>query len=1298
MRRLLFILMLLLVLVGSAAGGGLLYLNSRIGAGHLLTLVNETVLESAGMRLEWRGAKGTYLFNLKVIDPVLVNSRGDTMVSAGEMRIRFDPWSLLSGRVELGRLEADRPVVFIEAFGRNASDGEREAAGPDSSDASGEGGGLPDLKIANIVLRNGTVLMGAGGPVYALSGINLRSDLRSSPGGGLDLDVRRLRAELSGWGLTIDDMAGRVILNNGRLWLIGARGMTEGGRFSFNGSLGLGDESPGDIWIRLDLDHLSEWWPLLGGEWPGNGPVHIAGRVRDRPWAPGFELTGTGNLAGMDLSRFQVRGRYDGAILSADVTGRGPVVDSLFARIELRTSDGAGRLEVRADSLRLSSAPVGIPVAIGNIRLSLSTSGYDPIGAGGTLQLLATGIRAYGVETDSLTARLRLGEQRIETLEPLLASGAGYRMSARGMLDTERDAVRLEISGEAAGSSQPLRLLGLKLEEGAFDLTLRATGRAGDPDLRGVIRARGLVQQGVRVADAEFALSVAQAFGARIGSFNVELDSLAIEPTVRLPQVFIDGRIQGDRITFQQIEGGWEGGGTGLQGEITVNAGEIEASLDRGYLRYREILLEDVRGQVSFRSGDGSGAFRLEARSGDGQLRLDGTRDGTRMMRVQGRLDRLDLGRFSRSLEWGSTPEGIVSGTFGGVIGQHVESLSLAATARAPRIAGHGYRSVEITASYDRGIVQIDRLRIIGEETESVELSGTVHLPGAVSEMAQGVLNIDARLADLRLEPFDSYLKGHRIRGELTGTVSARGTFAEPNLESRLSLNYAQLDTFQIESAQLDLDYDGARLRVANGLLSTMGFNARFGGSIPMALSFEPVRASIDTQEAITAFFEGRGQPTALLQPIGAQIEQVGGELEARLELQGTMAAPELTGNVVLSDGSLKPQALGQTIQDIQIDLTIEKSLVRINTFTGRLPSEINIRRNILTRLRNLVTKAPPTGDFSVTGSVELGDGGVPVYDLRIAGKGLGLSDPTGSLAVVVDPDLAFLSAPESEYPVLSGRIGVRQGLVDLGLITRLIGGEPTAQVGGEAGGGFRTDIDVDIPGRFRIVGAGITLDEDVNVEVRGDLILKRDPPGPFFVLGSLETVQGRGAVYAYGRRWSVDRGNITFGTIEEMNPNLDVQLSTIVQEVEVYLTLTGTALEPIARFSSDSPTLANQGDIMLFITLGMTPDSQAGLDVRERTTTFIESAVGRQAGEVIGLDTFEVRGLPGLTESEDTQISVGKYLGSQFYLRYSQYLGSFNQIGEFGVEYRLNRTFRISFTHDRFRRDFLELKWRIEY
>jgi hypothetical protein len=125
---------------------------------------------------------------------------------------------------------------------------------------------------------------------------------------------------------------------------------------------------------------------------------------------------------------------------------------------------------------------------------------------------------------------------------------------------------------------------------------------------------------------------------------------------------------------------------------------------------------------------------------------------------------------------------------------------------------------------------------------------------------------------------------------------------------------------------------------------------------------------------------------------------------------------------------------------------------------------------------------------------------------------------------------------------------------------------------------------------------------------------------------------------------------------------------------------------------------LTSEADIFVFLLLGTAPGVQSGIDVRERTTNYLESALGRQAGEIIGLDTFEVRGISGAGGSGNTQISVGKYFGGRFYAHYSRFSAGQYNMGEGGVEYRLSRNFRISLTRDRFRRDYLELKWRIEY
>jgi autotransporter translocation and assembly factor TamB len=335
-----------------------------------------------------------------------------------------------------------------------------------------------------------------------------------------------------------------------------------------------------------------------------------------------------------------------------------------------------------------------------------------------------------------------------------------------------------------------------------------------------------------------------------------------------------------------------------------------------------------------------------------------------------------------------------------------------------------------------------------------------------------------------------------------------------------------------------------------------------------------------------------------------------------------------------------------------------------------------------------------------------LGEGGRPEINVTVKGNTLGLSDPTGSLALVADLDLALDTRPTAERPGLTGKVGVQQGIVDVGFITQLTGSETNAEVEKpRGGGGIPLNVDVSIPGGLRVIGEDITLDENLNVELRGDLIVRMDPPGPLYLLGSLETVTGRDVVYAYNRRWSIDRGTFTFGTIEEINPNLDVELNAQIDEdTQVTLTLGGTMREPTTLWSSDNPNLQSQGDILLLVlpfnpTLGV----QTAM-ATQWATRYVESAVSRQAGQWLGVDTFEIQGLLAGSSGQNTQISVGKFVGSQYYVRTSLDVGGTGTasqfgLGDVGVEYRLNRNFRLSASRDfRLRIYLLELKWRIDY
>jgi hypothetical protein len=1324
MRRVLLVLIVLLIVVAAAAGGAMLYVNSRLGGRQVLHFVNGMVLERAGLRLDWSRARGTFLFNLVVDNPVMTVASGDTLLTARSLRVRFDLWSLLEGNVRLRRVELDAPCFEVTALagigrpgpaeGRAAIEREAEPAVAQAEpDSTTRGGGTP-LVIDRVVLRDGTVLIGPPGLVREVAGIQFRGSMRLSAGGGVEVVGEHLRGVLNDWGLEIEELTGRIVVNAGRLWLIGVKARTPGSRLAANGALWLGEETPAGLRLDLQADRLEEWWPVLGGSWAGPGPLRLRGRLSDHPWNPRFEVIGEGMLAGLDLGRAVLKGNYADELVTVALEAAAPSVDRLEAHLRLQTATGAAEFEAAADSLRLPLTPALLPLRAENLRLEGWTTGYDPLQEGSRLLLQASGLEGWGLNADSLAADLATSAGRIQLQIPIRLIGPGYRLFTTGTVNLDGDQLDLVVRGGTEEPSAPAALAGLVLDQGRSTLNLAVTGRIIDPDLRGELFVNGLRRQQLAVAGTSFRFGVQRIVGERIGTFTADLDSLRIGPAFELPVASLNGRIAGERVTVEQLRGSWPDGEAFLQGNIVAHRDSIEARFGESYLDHREIAVRGLGGSITLYPVSGVARFELTGRAADGTARVEGARDSSGTLNVHGEFDDLDMGPFARSLRWPGEPSGVFSGVLDTRIGTHVEQLQARLQVREPAWSGQRYRLLEVEGNYQEGIVEVERMQLTGEGPERVEAAGQLHLPGATARGAEGLLQLDATITALALAPFGHYLEGHLLTGTGNGTLTARGTFAQPRLNGDLRLIEARFDSLTAREVRSQVRYDGSRLSVSGGRLEMDGFSARFEAGLPFVFSLDPFTARIDSTGALSGLLTAEGQPAALVLPFTDQVERLEGTVNATVRLGGTVAEPDLNGSVTMRQGRLKPAFLGQTVQELELEVVLERDRAHIVRLAGRLPSELPAPRSLFSLLASPVRwvwqlvagKPKPKGDFLASGEVVLGEGGRPEINVTVKGNTLGLSDPTGSLALVADLDLALDTRPTAERPGLTGKVGVQQGIVDVGFITQLTGSETNAEVEKpRGGGGIPLNVDVSIPGGLRVIGEDITLDENLNVELRGDLIVRMDPPGPLYLLGSLETVTGRDVVYAYNRRWSIDRGTFTFGTIEEINPNLDVELNAQIDEdTQVTLTLGGTMREPTTLWSSDNPNLQSQGDILLLVlpfnpTLGV----QTAM-ATQWATRYVESAVSRQAGQWLGVDTFEIQGLLAGSSGQNTQISVGKFVGSQYYVRTSLDVGGTGTasqfgLGDVGVEYRLNRNFRLSASRDfRLRIYLLELKWRIDY
>jgi translocation and assembly module TamB len=193
-----------------------------------------------------------------------------------------------------------------------------------------------------------------------------------------------------------------------------------------------------------------------------------------------------------------------------------------------------------------------------------------------------------------------------------------------------------------------------------------------------------------------------------------------------------------------------------------------------------------------------------------------------------------------------------------------------------------------------------------------------------------------------------------------------------------------------------------------------------------------------------------------------------------------------------------------------------------------------------------------------------------------------------------------------------------------------------------------------------------------MDIELAGDLRVVQKGSNPT-VTGTLKAQQGR--LSFLGRTFSVDRGEVTFFGDDELNPSLDIRLTTKVGGTEVIVTFTGTAEEPKLELTS-TPELS-EADIMSVLLFGDSSDKLTGdqLELVGQRAAAIAATYG--AAEVegmlagpLGVDMLTLN--PSGPEGSTT-VMVGKYLSRRALLKYEQALDS--EAGFFvTLEYTLMR------------------------
>jgi autotransporter translocation and assembly factor TamB len=366
------------------------------------------------------------------------------------------------------------------------------------------------------------------------------------------------------------------------------------------------------------------------------------------------------------------------------------------------------------------------------------------------------------------------------------------------------------------------------------------------------------------------------------------------------------------------------------------------------------------------------------------------------------------------------------------------------------------------------------------------------------------------------------------------------------------------------------------------------------------------------------------------------------------LTLTGSLAEPRFGGRVRISRARLGVPLIGATFDRVNAELVFDRNRISVEKLTGRSDH----------------------GNVLVTGFVDIGERW-QLDSLRFHGDFSGTTiNPQPEIYGVIGGSLEVdwaLGRPFS----LSGTVDVEEALVAFGF----------GQSAGTGAGGPDTTFVFDV--RVRGERNLWFRNQLVDIEFAGDLTVRKTRKEMYY---SGELTSRQGTVYYLDHALRVTSGSVQLENINTVDPDFDITAElpiraisdTVAAPDKVILTITGTLAKPDIAFRSEPPGW-DETQIISYLTLNVTPEQLSAPEMKDRVTGllgnrllgYFQNMVSKRARGFVNLDYLEFES--ELSGSKETKVTVGKYVGRNLYVSYTQnFTGDLNP--SFRVEYYINR------------------------
>jgi translocation and assembly module TamB len=556
----------------------------------------------------------------------------------------------------------------------------------------------------------------------------------------------------------------------------------------------------------------------------------------------------------------------------------------------------------------------------------------------------------------------------------------------------------------------------------------------------------------------------------------------------------------------------------------------------------------------------------------------------------------------------------------------------------------------EVVGSFDGALTSDGRQANLklGSAMSAGAISGNISLGLADPYPLNGTVSI----ININLDPYlmtALHLNRFNGHGTADGDISVSGALRHPEniaVEANLSRLLLTYGSVQLENAgPIHLRSTRDNLDILSAAFRGTDTNLQVEGSLHFT-----------GQRAVALRLNG----TADLRLLNAFIPDVDarGPAQINATFAGTLDHPRITGRVHIADASARSADFPTGLSAVKGDFIFDSTRLFFDNVTAEAGG----------------------GTLSLSGSVNYGDSPLR-YDMAARTDRIRIRYPEG-MSWLMAGALRLAGTPEGG--LLSGRVTVQRVNLSEGLDTASV--LVSSKEGGSSASSFLRNLQFDIETvstpDARMEWPGAQLEAESNLRIRGTA----EHP---IILGHIHVLAGE--LLFHGNRYRVSRGDLNFVDPFRLDPIINVEATTTIQQYEITLNFTGKSSAMSLAYRSDPPLPAN--DIVTLLALGQTSSEgsvRSGGTTQSSTagaSALVSEAISSQLGgrleRLFGITRLRVDpGLAGVgsTGSEQNaaaRVTVEQQVTHNLSITYVSNVSSTQQ-QVIQVEYNVNRNVSI--------------------